>query len=68
MDDEYIETNCRSNVIKVDSRFFMVTAYYVISVITLETRNTQDAHRPHRSSEKTVLKNMRTGQYVFTIS
>ena len=47
---------------------FMLTVYYVISVITLETLNTQDAHWPHRSSEKTVHKNMKTGQYVFTIS
>ena len=45
-----------------------VTVYYVISVITFETQNTKEAHGPHHSPEKTVLTNMKAGQYVFAIS
>ena len=51
----------------MDSRFYVdgLLRYIGYNVRTL---NTQDAHWPHRSSEKTVHKNMKTGQYVFTIS
>ena len=62
MGEEYNETNCRSNVITVDS-----SCNYVILVIMLETQNIQEAHWPHRSPEKTVHKNMKISQYVFAI-
>ena len=63
MGEEYNETNCRSNVITVDS-----SCNNVILVIMLETQNIQEAHGPHRSPEKTVHKNMKISQYVFAIS
>ena len=63
MGEEYTATNCRSNVITVDS-----SCNYVILVIMLETQNIQEAHGPHRSPEKTVHRKMKISQYVFAIS